>query len=256
MVEYLLFPAAFVLLLALLAAQFLIGGFTYGPRTRHTLWLLTAPAATGYAALALALPWRPLPRLVVGLVAGAILYLAMALVAVLHSRERKLAAVVGDVAALRRKVVECQRESDRLFWQWQGGGRVVAFRPAARRTADVPALRDWQRAGGPREERLRATRLSEWREEFRHSAPEDLAARARVLEAARLDVPEGERAWLDARLAVLWTVYRECSTGQREEADVRHQWEGVRRETARLQEQLAELQRQRATLRRQRLSLD
>jgi hypothetical protein len=257
MVEFLLFPAAALLLLALLAVQFLLVGFAYGPRTRRLLALLGVPAAAACAVLVVVLPSRPVARGVAGVATGGFLYLALAVAVVLRRRERKLAELVGDVRALRRQLAERQHQADKLFWQLQGEGRPRAARPrAAAGPARGRTPRGRRGAEIQRIQQTQASQLRAWREELGSWEPKDLAARARVLEAARLDVPEAQRQWLDARLAVLWTVYRERSDSQREAADVRRRWEDARRDVAQLRERLVELQRQRALLRGRRLSLD
>lgn len=264
MIEYLLFPAAFLVLLGLLGVHFLLTGFSYGPHARRGMWWLALPAAAGCAAVSLMLPVRAhAVRLLLGLFTGSAVYVGAAILLVVRYRERKLAALVGDVGALRRRIHEGQREVDRLFWQLSAAARPRAWTPATRtsqvgdaRGELVVSLRSWQQAGGPREASSRAAHLAEWRNEFRRCAPEDLAARARVLEAAREDAPEEQRGWLDARLALLWSVYGEHNAERRDATALRERWDAARREVTRLRQELGATIQQRAGLLQRRLPLD
>lgn len=264
-VEYLLLPVLLLVLLAALAVQFLWSGFTYGPLARRALALVSLPAGAVWATVAALSPWRALVlRVAGGLAAGAAAFLALAVAVVLRLRERKLAALVGDLAGLRRHVVEQRREVERLFWQLDGAARARASgppppQPPVEGSELAMAVRAWQNGAGPREARVRAARIAEWRHEFRHCSRDDLAARARVLEAARDDAPPEQRAILEARLALLWQVFEERLPKIGADGDgpeVRGRWERARRELARLQEELSAMRRQRSALAQRRLPLD
>ncbi len=264
MVEYLMIPTAALILLALLAVQFLAHDVRYGPRTRRALALLAVPAAA--VAVLLAGAWQDRPwwsRLLLGALVGGLVYLGAATLLVLHWRSRKADQLVGDVRALRRRVAEQQRELDRLFWEAAGAPPTAGVddpqdRPS--RHEWLAVLRQWQRAV-PTEVARRAAQLSEWRAEFARSGTAELRARARVLEAAWRDIPDEEqRQAVRARTAVLWLVHDELEGTdrgpRRSSAEVREQWDRAQQTLTELRGQLASLRQQRTELLQHRLPLD
>jgi hypothetical protein len=265
MVEYLLVPAAALALLALLGIQFLLQGVSYGPRSRRALALLTLPAAVAGAGAAAEAGGRPWVRVLVGLPVGGLTYLALACTAVLHWRARKVAALVGDVRALRRRLAERRREVDRLLWQT--GGPAAVRVPAPVGGGPPPAdpavwgaaVDRWVQAR-PDQAAARRAQIDAWQAELRRCSRAELAARARVLEAAWRDAPGEEEALaLRARLGALWLVYGELPSEAVEAgqgAGAAGRLAVARQELARLQEELTRLLRQRAELLRRRLPLD
>lgn len=258
MVEYLVVPAAVLLIAMVAAAQFLLQGVRYGPRSRRTLRWLVVPAllsGVGAAEPVSAAWWL---RVLLGLGTAVAAYLCSAGALVLHWRNRKLAALVGDVPALRQRVATRRRELQRLFWLMAAG----AVQPGDGREVEPRA--DWKDvvdrwcAVVP----ARAAQVRQWRAEFRRVPRAELAGRARVLEAAVRDAPGGEGEALRARLGVLWLTHaqgeasRDGGPPTPDAGTARRHWERTRHELAHLQEELAHLLQQRSTLVRQRLLLD
>ncbi len=261
MVEFLLVPAAGLVLAALLAVQFLAGGVTYGPRARRILALLTGPAAALGAIGALTVSSRALwLRTTIGSVAGLSGYLLMATVAVYRLRDRKVAALIGDLRAVRRRLADRQREVERLLWSARSAMPPSEPLPAAGAEDWGSLLQQWLGAEPAQVERRRS-QLAGWEAEFRRDGHAALAARSRVLEAGWREAPEGpERLARGARLAALWLVLR--SMGPPESDPIagasmsRNRLAVARQELARLQEELDHLLQQRGALLRRRLPLD
>ena len=258
MVEYLLVPAALLLIAMVAATQFLLQGVRYGPRSRRTLrWLVVPALLSGVgAAQPVSVAWWL--RALVAIGTAAATYLALAGALVLRWRNRKLVALVGDVPALRQRVATRRRELQRLFWLMAAGPVLPADRAAPDSPVDWKGVVDRWCAVVP----ARAAQVRQWRAEFRRVPRAELAGRARVLEAAVRDAPAGEGEALRARLGVLWLAHAQAETPGDGAAHVpdagtaRLHWERTRHELAHLQEELAHLLHQRSTLLRQRLPLD
>ena len=265
MVEYLMLPGLALVLAGAVAVQFLMHAVRYGPRSRRRLAWLAVPAAIATVALAVFSPVRYWPsRLAIALPVGALLYLTAAVACVLRWRTRQVTRLVGDVAALRHRLMERRKELDRLFWMSAndapdgGGAAPVVDRPSRHEWAAV--VRQWQRAV-PAEVTRRGAQLAEWRAEFARTGLQELRARARVLDAAWRDIPEGEqRQAVRARTAMLWLVHDELEDAQRKvplaASAARERWEQVREETRRLEEELDQRLRERADLVRHQLPLE
>lgn len=258
-------PGLALVLAGAVSVQFLIHGVRYGPRSRRTLALLALPATLITAALVAFSPLRPWStRLATALPTGALLYLVAAVTLVLRWRSRQLTRLVGDVADMRRQLAARHKELDRLFWMSAAGAPASAASPAA---GDRPSrhewaavVRQWQRAV-PAEVARRGAQLAEWRSEFARSGLAELRARARVLDAAWRDIPEGEqRQAVRARTAMLWLVHDELEDAQRKAplaaSAAREQWEQVREESRLLEEELTQRLRERADLARHQLPLE
>ena len=258
MVEYLLAAAAGLVLVGILAVQFLVQSVSYGPRTRRAMLLLLVPAGLVAAAAALAI--RPLlGRLLLGVAAGTACYLAAAAAAVFRWRQRKISGLIGDVGSLRRQVIRHQREVDRIFWQGQGDAQVAEpGRVPLRDDGEDGTLERFVREGSGA--RARLAQLAAWRSEFGRLGRSELRARARVLEAVAVDAPDAEQALaLRAKLATLALVYRdrpEEPAARPGDAGHAPRLEEARRELARLQAQLGAVLQQRSTMRQRRLPLD
>jgi len=265
--EYLLIPAAGVALVGLLAAQFLLQGVAYGPRARRVVLLLGLPAATVGVLVGAATPVRPAwLRVALGVLAALACYLAVATAVVWRWRNRKLAALVGDVAGLRLRLAQRRRDVDRLFWEMSAAtdrrppppGRAE---PVSMGEDGAVVLHAWQSAE-PAKVAARAALIAQWHGEFARCGRGELLGRARVLEAASRDVPEDQRDALEARLATLWLVYRDLPEEvKRAPTDLegpspRARWDAAREELVRLQADLARILSQRSVLLQRRLPLD
>ncbi len=258
-------PGLALVVAGALSVQFLVHSVRYGPRSSRALTLLALPATVVTAALVVFSPLRPWPaRLATALPTGAFLYLVAAVTLVLRWRNRQLTRLVGDVAAMRRQLARRHQELDRLFWM-TGTGAAASAAPAA--PGDRPSrhewaavVRQWQREV-PAEVARRGAQLAEWRAEFARSGAAELRARARVLDAAWRDIPEGDqRQAVRARTAMLWLVHDELEDAQRKAplaaSAAREQWERVREEARRLEEELGQRLRERADLARHQLPLE
>ena len=282
MVEYLVGAAAAIVLAGLLAAQFLLQAVSYGPRSRRLLLLLGLPAAAAAGAVGAGADLRPVwGRAAVAAATGVGVYLAVAAGAVARWRNRKIAALVGDAAALRRQIAHRQRVLDELYWQV---GAAPAPPPPAAALPEVPALSEGEcreaiaayvAVDGPASPG-RAAEVAGWRREFLAVAAADLRARARLLEAVAADAPEeSSRLALRAKLAALVLAYRSKvrAGGAGRAASARSGRPGpepwaahgggdgdgeqeARRDLSRLQAELASVLKQRAALRGRRLPLD
>lgn len=267
MIEYLVIPAAGVVLLGLLAAQFLLHGVSYGPRTQRAMLLLGVPAALLGVLVGAAAHVRPTwLRVVIGLVASIPFYLVVATVAVLRWRNRKLAALVGDVSTLRLRLAQRRRDVDRLFWEMSAETDrrtkpVVQPEVVAPVDDGATVVHAWKSAE-PAKVAARTALIAQWHGEFTRCTRSELLGRARVLEAASGDVPEDQRDALEARLATLWMVYRDLPQepvvppDDLDAPSPRARWDAAREELARLQADLTRLMRQRSALLQRRLPLD
>jgi len=262
-VEYLLLPAAGLVLLGVLAVQFLVHGVTYGPRARRAMLLLGVPVAAAGFLVGVLSHLRPLwGRVAVGGVVAVVCYLGLATGAVLRWRLRKLAALGGDVTALRQRLAARRREVEALFWEMAAHPErpSVAAMPAesAVQVPDGTAVLHAWRSADPAKMSVRAVLMDRWRAEFARCSRAELLRRARVLEAASGDVPEDERDALEARLATLWLVYAALPEAPAAEPapSPRSRWDDARRDVARLQAEMADVLRQHGILRRRRLPLD
>ncbi len=261
MVEYLLLPAVGLVLLVGWAVRFLLQGVTYGPRARRAMLLLALPALAAGAALAglsqLHALWG---RLVLGGVVAGGVYVGVATLVVWRWRCRKVAALAGDVVRLRQVLAERYREIETIFWEMAAHPERAAARRGTRRRPRPPdrfrPAAAWVEAQ-PAEAAARRELADRWRGEFERSDREELALRARVLEAATQDAPAEERPALEARLAVLWSVYGDLPATPLEAGDTpRQRWDRARQEITRLQQEIAQTLQQRAALRQRRLPLD
>ncbi len=259
LVEYLLVPAAGAVLVGLLAVQFLLVGVSYGPRARRLLLLLAMPAAVAGAAVGVVLPLRALAlRMAAGLITALVAYLALAASAILAWRERRIRALVGDVGAIRRRLATRQREMERLLW--------AAAPPAEPEPASELRGEDWAAqlqewlASEPADTARRRAQAAEWQAEFRRAGRAALAARAKVLEAAWREAPEGpDRLARGARLAALWLAFSSLTQPRVEAAAPSAGVAGLaelRADVAHLQEELAHMLELRQTLLRRRLPLE
>lgn len=260
MVEYLLIPAAGLLLAAGYAVQFLLHGVSYGPRTRRALLLLGVPIAAAGVLVGALSGLRPLwGRTALGAAVAVLGYIAAATGVVVRWRLRKLAALAGDLRAVRQRLEARRREVEALFWEMAARPERPAIPPeveAGPPPEGAAAVEAW-RVADPGAISERSALIERWRVEFSRASRAELLARARVLEAASADVPEGEREALEARLQTLWLV---CATLPETPAPggatPRSRWDDARREVARLQAEMADVLRQQGVLRRQRLPLD
>lgn len=261
MVEYLLLPAVGVLLLVGRAVRFLLQGVTYGPRARRAMLLLALPALAAGAALACLSHLHALwGRLVLGGVVACGVYIGVATLVVWRWRGRKVAALAGDVVRMRQVLAQRYREVETLFWEMASHPeRAAAPRGARHRPGPPDRFRPaaaWVEAE-PAAAAARRDLAERWRGEFERCDREELALRARVLEAATQDAPPEERPSLEARLAVLWSVYGDLPATPLDPGETpRQRWDRARQEIARLQEEIAQTVQQRAALRRRRLPLD
>lgn len=258
-------PGLALVLAGAVSVQFLLHAVRYGPKSRRALALLALPAALATAMLVLFAPFRHWPaRLATALPTGGVLYLAAAVTVVLRWRNRQLTRLAGDVAPLRRRLAERRHELDRLFWMSADGvaepGEELAGadRPSPHEWAAV--VRQWQRAV-PAEVARRGAQLAEWRAEFARSGLAELRARARVLDAAWRDIPDGEqRQAVRARTAMLWLVHDELEGAQRAlplgASAARARWEQLRAEARDLEEELEHRLHERAILARRQLPLE
>ncbi len=262
MVEYLLLPAIGLLLLGCLSVQFLVQGVVYGPRSRRVISLLGIPAVVVGGVVDALTHVRPLwGRVALGGMAALACYVGLASAAVFRWRRLKLAALAGDLSALRQRLETRRREVEALFWEMAAHPERPSATPAevesAVRVPDGAALlRAWQSAD-PAEEASRAALIHQWRVEFARCSRAELLRRARVLEAVSRDVPEDQSDTLGARLAALWSAV----TALPEQRSVgvespRARWDDARQDVARLQAEMAEMMRQHGVLRRRRLPLD
>ncbi len=258
-------PGLALVLGGLAAMQFLLRGVRYGPRSRRRMLLLAAPAALAGVLMLLIWPVRPwVLRLTIALPAAGLVYLVVAVTLVLRWRDRQLVRLVGDVRGLRRRLATLRQEIDRLFWIAGGQG---SERPVPPPSTDRPSphewaavVRQWQRAV-PAEVSRRAAQLAEWRAEFARTGVAELRARARVLDAAWRDIPEGEqRQAVRARTAVLWLVHDELEEAGRQmpmaPSAAQERWEEMREEARQMEEDLSARLRERAELLRHQLPLD
>lgn len=275
LVEYLVAVASAVVLAGLLAGQFLLQAVSYGPRSRRAMMLFALPAAAGGLAVAGVVAMRPAAlRAVLGITVGLSVYLTVATSAVARWRNRKVAALVGDVAALRRAIAARQRAVDELLWRPEPEGQAAPVPPPGLADAAWPSEPECAEAidryvGAPGSAgRARAAQVAAWRREFGPLSPRDLQARARVLEAVAADVPEeADRMALRAKLAALALAYRGRLQGRgapEPRADAvpapSGSWPAApnqaRKELTRLQAELAAVLRQRTALLARRLPLD
>lgn len=261
MVEFLLVPAAALVLAGLLALQFLTNGATYGPRARRVLGLLLVPAAAVGAGCALAVSsgsaWL---RAGVGLAAVACGYVALATITVYRWRDAKVAVLIGDARAVRGRLSERQREVERLLWAGAVPQPAPGPLPNGAGQDWEAVLAEWLRAEPAQTERRRH-QAGTWEAEFRRAGATALAARSRVLEASWREAPEGpERLARRARLAALWLVLQSLGEPAVDASEPptasATRLAVARQEVARLQEELDHLLQQRSALLRQRLPLE